>query len=579
MKVSLFEHTKPRDQRKIPLHLFTIGFQKLDSRNQESVQIPGYRIQIIQLWKGAMGFFSDHLESTWSQSRHESTWAYDGGGPRCPGGVIGQKHVLRRRRVVLLCESIRFSSARFPCFCVGWHISTFPIAALQIPHDWSGTALPVTCRACPLPCRACPLPFSLALTLLFNFLRKRTSGLRKPWTKILTSSDNTSILEQWALRIRWRFIRPMNLKTWIPGLSQSTLIRLCWSMRWWWLSLEKIPLGSWLGNLLFPSAICIMSRSLVRWSVPHDSMGDMVLLKIRCSNSILDNKSSTMFLPISFRPLWWPLANLSASICSPSYLHTNGSFTGSAQRGDVEIKDFVVFPHWEENPSSFSTADSGCHDDRKKILHYRHLYADLPVPIVFILVVNWSLTRWLLAFTFLACSPWASALSGELSEESDQFRFLYPAFLTNFKGSVGLILAKASAILVVGTETGVHLFFLEIMQNKLQEKKIIFLWNQPLGGSGGTVHVYRTPLVGCTVKTNTTDIQTVDSDRVEKHSCQIELRGAHFNLFITTVNKYCCTYSMLHVTAVLHVMSEDEHTDTHTHTLFIILYLLCILTD
>jgi hypothetical protein len=34
----------------------------------------------------------------------------------------------------------------------------------------------------------------------------------------------------------------------------------------------------------------------------------------------------------------------------------------------------------------------------------------------------------------------------------------------------------------------------------------------PLGGSGGTVYAYRTPLVGCTVKTNTTDIQTVDSD-------------------------------------------------------------------
>jgi hypothetical protein len=30
------------------------------------------------------------------------------------------------------------------------------------------------------------------------------------------------------------------------------------------------------------------------------------------------------------------------------YLHTNGSFTGSVQRGDVEIKDYVVFPHVEE---------------------------------------------------------------------------------------------------------------------------------------------------------------------------------------------------------------------------------------
>ncbi len=66
--------------------------------------------------------------------------------------------------------------------------------------------------------------------------------------------------------------------------------------------------------------------------------------------------------------------------------------------------------------------------------------------------------------------------------------------------------------------------------------------------SGGTVHTYRTPLVEYTVKTNTTDLQTVDSDysnpihqeipeecetkvardeRVEKHVCEIELRGEH----------------------------------------------------
>jgi hypothetical protein len=77
-------------------------------------------------------------------------------------------------------------------------------------------------------------------------------------------------------------------------------------------------------------------------------------------------------------------------------------------------------------------------------------------------------------------------------------------------------------------------------------KNLFFLKKGPLGGSGGTVYAYRTPLVGCTVKTNTTDIQTVDSDYsktihqemeedhktqeardqgVEKHSCQIELRG------------------------------------------------------
>ena len=92
---------------------------------------------------------------------------------------------------------------------------------------------------------------------------------------------------------------------------------------------------------------------------------------------------------------------------------------------------------------------------------------------------------------------------------------------------------------------GVHFFW------KKRGKKGFPLKSGPLGGSGGTEHDYRTPLVGCTVKTNTTDIQTVDSDysksihqeipeerktksghdeRVEKRACEIELRGAHLKL-------------------------------------------------
>ena len=42
----------------------------------------------------------------------------------------------------------------------------------------------------------------------------------------------------------------------------------------------------------------------------------------------------------------------------------------------------------------------------------------------------------------------ASALAGELPEESDQFRFLRAACLANLQGSVGLALAKASAMRV-----------------------------------------------------------------------------------------------------------------------------------
>jgi hypothetical protein len=95
--------------------------------------------------------------------------------------------------------------------------------------------------------------------------------------------------------------------------------------------------------------------------------------------------------------------------------------------------------------------------------------------------------------------------------------------------------------------------------------------------------------VGCTVKKNTTDIQTVDSDYsktihqemeedhktkeardqgVEKHSCQIELRGAHLNLVYSNGTKQVLrAYIMVHVTAVLHVRNEDELADTYTYML------------
>ena len=78
--------------------------------------------------------------------------------------------------------------------------------------------------------------------------------------------------------------------------------------------------------------------------------------------------------------------------------------------------------------------------------------------------------------------------------------------------------------------------------------------------------VYR---MGYTVKTNTTDIQTVDSDYsktihqemeedhktketrdqgVEKHSCQIELRGAHLKLVYCNGKQLllCIQYATCH---------------------------------
>ena len=47
---------------------------------------------------------------------------------------------------------------------------------------------------------------------------------------------------------------------------------------------------------------------------------------------------------------------------------------------------------------------------------------------------------------FLHTHREASALSNEIPEESDQFRFLRAACFANIKGSVGLILTKASAM-------------------------------------------------------------------------------------------------------------------------------------
>jgi hypothetical protein len=47
---------------------------------------------------------------------------------------------------------------------------------------------------------------------------------------------------------------------------------------------------------------------------------------------------------------------------------------------------------------------------------------------------------------FLHTQREASALANEIPEESEQFRFLRAACFANIKGSVGLILAKASVM-------------------------------------------------------------------------------------------------------------------------------------
>jgi hypothetical protein len=86
-----------------------------------------------------------------------------------------------------------------------------------------------------------------------------------------------------------------------------------------------------------------------------------------------------------------------------------------------------------------------------KIRHYRQIYADRPDPIVFLPIAVSTSGRVYEDFArliFLHSHREVGIVSGELPEESEQFRFLRASRLANLKGSVGLILAKTSAMRV-----------------------------------------------------------------------------------------------------------------------------------
>jgi hypothetical protein len=86
---------------------------------------------------------------------------------------------------------------------------------------------------------------------------------------------------------------------------------------------------------------------------------------------------------------------------------------------------------------------------RKKILHYRQLYNNRPDHISFLPAAVDTTGRLYDDFSrllFLHAHREASALATEIPEESGQFRFLRAACYANIKGSVGLILAKASTM-------------------------------------------------------------------------------------------------------------------------------------
>ena len=87
----------------------------------------------------------------------------------------------------------------------------------------------------------------------------------------------------------------------------------------------------------------------------------------------------------------------------------------------------------------------------KQIRHYRQLYADKPDPVIFLpVVVNTSghIYEDFVRLLFLHTHRETSILTGELHEESDQFRFLRATRLATRKDTVGLILAKASSMRV-----------------------------------------------------------------------------------------------------------------------------------
>jgi hypothetical protein len=85
----------------------------------------------------------------------------------------------------------------------------------------------------------------------------------------------------------------------------------------------------------------------------------------------------------------------------------------------------------------------------QRFLHYRQLYLNRPDPITLLPDTADTTGRIYDDFSrllFLHAHREASALANEIPEESGQFRFLREAHYANIKGSVGLILAKASVM-------------------------------------------------------------------------------------------------------------------------------------
>jgi hypothetical protein len=82
---------------------------------------------------------------------------------------------------------------------------------------------------------------------------------------------------------------------------------------------------------------------------------------------------------------------------------------------------------------------------------FDYFFAELYEPVVFMPVAastSGRINEEILRVLFLHANREASALDGELPEESDQFHFLRAVCLANLKGSIALMLAKVSAMRV-----------------------------------------------------------------------------------------------------------------------------------
>jgi hypothetical protein len=117
-------------------------------------------------------------------------------------------------------------------------------------------------------------------------------------------------------------------------------------------------------------------------------------------------------------------------------------------RYTLSCREFILFRSSKKGKNVYDESDGALREVvRKKILHYRQLYINLPDPIAFMSVTVDTSGRIYDDFSrllYLHAHREASVLANENPEESGQFPFLRDASLVNIKGSVGLVLAKAT---------------------------------------------------------------------------------------------------------------------------------------